>query len=149
DDELAALRRAQEQNAYGRLHLGAGPRLHSGRAHYGTTADFAAAWLALNYYGAASRLNDAHLLIARPPMDCATRATRFARRAQSYANPGTVDPRRSAQAARALDKFEPADTCFEGTPLPPAARHADGALMEDHVAAALIEPNRTTSEKQV
>lgn len=149
DDELAALRRAQEQNAYGRLHLGAAPRLQSGRAHYGTTADFAAAWLGLNYYGAASRLNDAHLLIARRAMDGGTLAPRLARLAQMYENPGTVDPRRIAQAARALDKFEPADTCFEGTPLPPTVRHADGALMEDHVAAALIEPNRTTSEKQV
>ncbi|WP_082123883.1 DUF222 domain-containing protein, partial [Arthrobacter sp. YC-RL1] len=78
-----------------------------------------------------------------------TLTPRLAGLARLYQEPGAVDPRRIAQAARALDKFEPADTCFEGLPLPATARHADGALMEEHVLAALAEPNRTTSEKQV
>ena len=149
DDELDALRQAGEQHAYRQLDLAAAPRLHAGRAHYTSTADFAAAWLGLNYYGAASRLHDAHLLIARRAMDGGTLTPRLAGLARLYQAPGAVDPRRIAQAARALDKFEPADTCFEGLPLPPTARHADGALMEEHVLAALAEPNRTTSEKQV
>lgn len=149
DDELDALRQAGEQHAYRQLDLAAAPRLHAGRAHYTSTADFAAAWLGLNYYGAASRLHDAHLLVARRAMDGGTLTPRLAGLARLYQAPGAVDPRRIAQAARALDKFEPADTCFEGLPLPPTARHADGALMEEHVLAALAEPNRTTSEKQV
>ncbi|MHA7227331.1 HNH endonuclease signature motif containing protein [Glutamicibacter soli] len=149
DDELDALRRAREQHAYRQLDLVTAPRMHAGRSHYTSTADFAAAWLGLNYYGAASRLHDAHLLIARRAMDGGTLTPRLAGLARLYQAPGAVDPRRIAQAARALDKFEPADTCFEGLPLPPTARHADGALMEEHVLAALAEPNRTTSEKQV
>ncbi|MFJ2617780.1 DUF222 domain-containing protein [Glutamicibacter sp. NPDC087344] len=149
DQELSALRAAHDANSYTRLNLAAAPKQHSGRAHYQNTEDFTASWLGLNYHGAAARLKEAHLLIARRGMDGSARTPRLARLAQLYTAPGNIDPSRIIQAARALDKLEPADTCFEGAPLPPTARHRDGAFMQDHVLAALSEPNRTTSEKLV
>lgn len=139
DDELAALR--EDTTDFSRS-----ARQHSGRAHYLNTADFLSNWLGLNPHEAKRRVNDAHLLIARRTIDGGTTTPRLAKLADLYANSSDLDPRLIARTARTLDSFEPADTCFDGQPLAPTERHADGTLLEDHAIALLSEPDRATRE---
>ncbi|MGH3654767.1 MAG: hypothetical protein ACRDT3_17670 [Glutamicibacter sp.] len=139
DDELAAV--AESRASYARP-----ARQHSGRAHYQNTGDFLASWLGLNAHEGQHRVDDAHLLIARRLMDGSTAAPRLSQLAKLYAEAPALDPRLVARTARALDKFEPADTSFQGRPLEPTARNEQGQLLEHQAAALLQEPDRATRE---
>lgn len=148
DVELTALRQWRAAPAE-QLDLARAPQLISGRAHYQNTVDFASSWLGLNYHEAATRLANAHLVIARRHVDGREIPARHSELAQLFMQAAEVEPKRVIAAARALEKFEPADTVHDGLPLPATAAAPDGALLESHVAAALREPNRTVSKKRV
>lgn len=139
DEDLAAVRT-------GTTDFSTPAHQHSGRAHYLNTADFAAKFLDLNAHEAMRRVNDAHLLIARRAIDGSTMPPRLTKLADLYTSSADLDPRMVARAARALDSFEPTDTCFEGLPLAPTALHSDGQLLEDHAVQLLTEPERNTRE---
>lgn len=142
DDELAAV-------ADSTVNLARPARQHSGRSHYQNTGDFLAGWLGINAHEGQHRVSDAHLLIARRLMDGSTAAPRFAQLAKLYAEAPALDPRMVARAARALDKFEPADTSFQGQPLQPTACNAQGQLLEEQAAELLQEPDRATRETKL
>lgn len=142
DGELVAI-------AESRIDFNREARQHTGRAHYQNPAELSEHWLGLNHFEAANRMSDAHLLVARRLMDGSTAAPRFAALAELFANSPVLDPRLVAKTARALDKFEPADTCFEGLPLEPSARNAQGMLLETRAAGLLQEPDRSTRESKL
>lgn len=142
DDELAAV--SASRTSYDRP-----ARQHSGRAHYQNTGDFLASWLGINAHEGQHRVNDAHLLIARRLMDGSTAAPRLSQLARLYAEAPDLDPRLIARTARALDKFEPADTSFQGRPLESSARNEQGQLLDHQAAALLQEPDRATRETQL
>ncbi|MGQ3384985.1 HNH endonuclease signature motif containing protein [Glutamicibacter sp. TV12E] len=142
DEDLAAARE-------GTTDFSRPANLHSQRAHYRGTADFMASWLGLNFHEADHRVCDAHLLIARRAIDGSTLAPRLAKLAQLYNGSPVLDPRTVARAARALDKFEPADTAFEGLPLDATATHADGRTLEEHIVELFQEPDLATAQSRV
>ncbi|MBF6671493.1 hypothetical protein [Glutamicibacter sp. FBE19] len=142
DDDLAAA-------CEGATDFSRPATVHSQRAHYRGTADFLASWLGLNFHEADHRVSDAHLLIARRAIDGSTIAPRLAKLAQLYTGSPVLDPRTVARAARALDKFEPADTAFEGLPLDATATHADGRTLEEHIVELFQEPDLATAQSRV
>ncbi|CBT75727.1 MAG TPA: HNH endonuclease [Glutamicibacter sp.] len=142
DEELVAV-------AESRSSFAVGARQHSGRAHYQNTGEFLATWLGLNSHEGQNRVRDAHLLIARRLMDGSTIAPRMNQLATLYTQAPALDPRLVARVARALDKFEPADTCFQGQPLEPTASNEQGQLLEHLAAELLQEPDRATRESKL
>lgn len=148
DADLSALRDWRATPA-SQLNLARAPKLITGRAHYQNTADFTASWLGLNYHEVATRLSDAHIVVARRHADGREIGVRHSQLANIFSQTYTVEPKRVIAAARALEKLEPSDTAHDGLPLPATAAAADGTLLETHVAAALQEPNRNVSEKRV
>lgn len=142
DEELVAV-------AESRSSFAVGARQHSGRAHYQNTGEFLATWLGLNSHEGQNRVRDAHLLIARRQMDGSTIAPRMNQLATLYTQAPALDPRLVARVARALDKFEPADTCFQGQPLEPTACNEQGQLLEHLAAELLQEPDRATRESKL
>ena len=142
DDDLAAV-------GSGTTDFSQPATLHAGRAHYRGSNGFLASWLGLDFHEADRRVQDAHLLIARRAMDGSTIAPRFSALAQLFTDSPVLDPRSVARAARALDKFEPADTAFEGQPLQPTATHADGRTLEEHVVELFQDRDLTTAQSLV
>lgn len=59
------------------------------------------------------------------------------------------DPREVLKTARALDKFEPQDTTFDGLPTAATAKAADGNLLEEHAAAHLKEDRIRIRQKRI
>ena len=59
------------------------------------------------------------------------------------------DPREVLKTARALDKFEPEDTTFDGLPTTATAKAADGILLEEHAAAHLKEDRIRIRQKRI
>ncbi|HAY42454.1 MAG TPA: hypothetical protein DCY59_02390 [Micrococcaceae bacterium] len=122
--------------------------LETGRTAYNNASSFSAAWLGIDFFEADRRLADAHLLIARRFMDGSAITPRFTQLATLHAEDQRLDPRRVAQAARSLDKFEPPDTSFEGAPLDPAASY-EGQSMQERAVKLLREPDRATGAKKL
>ncbi|PRB72616.1 HNH endonuclease signature motif containing protein [Arthrobacter sp. MYb213] len=120
----------------------------TGRTAYANASTFSAAWLGIDYFEADRRLHDAHLLIARRFMDGSAITPRFTQLAALHADQQGLDPRRVANAARSLDKFEPTDTSFEGAPLDPVATY-EGQSMQERAVKLLCEPDRTTGAKKL
>jgi len=152
----------------GRTDFSAEPRFAVGRTVYHNAADLLAQLLDLNYFEAERRVSDAHLVHARRDMTgaaCAPRFTQLAEFFASSADPLTTstaptpwappdlhhlpDPREVLKTARALNKFEPEDTTFEGLPTSATATAPDGKLLEEHAAALLAESPIRTRQKHV
>lgn len=124
------------------------PRRAGGRTCYKDTTAFLAAWLGINYFEAAGRIQDAHRLVARRTMAGTTAAPRFEQLAGLFRDPSR-DPRPVLNATRRLEKFEPEDRIDLGSPLPPAARAADGTTLEEHAARILSGHDPVTAEKRL
>lgn len=124
------------------------PRQAGGRTCYKDTTAFLAAWLGINYFEAAGRVQDAHRLAARRTMAGTTAAPRFELLAALFRDPSR-DPRPVLNAARRLEKFEPEDRIHLGSPLDPAARAADGTPLEEHAARILAGRDPVTAEKRL
>lgn len=153
----------------GRTDFSAEPRFAAGRTVYPDAANLLAAVLDLNYFEATRRVEDAHLVHARRDISGAACAPRFTALAEHFAatpdpfaasQPASApwappdlhhvrDPREVLKAARALDKFEPADTTFDGIPTSATATAADGTLLEDQAAALLAETPLRTRQKHL
>ncbi|UYQ78583.1 HNH endonuclease [Glutamicibacter sp. JL.03c] len=153
----------------GRTDFSAEPRLAAGRTVYPDAASLLAAVLDLNYFDAARRVEDAHLVHARRDSSgtaCAPRFTALAGHFAAAADPLDAarcasapwappdlhhvrDPREVLKTARALNKFEPADTTFDGIPTSATATAADGTLLEEQAAALLAETPLRTRQKQL
>ncbi len=159
-DEFDALRE-------GGTDFTAAPQFAPGRTCYRDSAEFLGRWLNINYFEAAGRVADAHLVYRRKDLTGAACPPRFTRLAQAFdpepptsggaaQSPGTMpdlthsaDPRAVLRYARALDKFEPEDTTFDGVPTSATATAADGRLMEEHTAQLLQETDPRTRDKLV
>lgn len=141
DEELTALREH-------RTDFSAPARQESGRTAYANASAFSAAWLGIDFFEADRRLGDAHLLVARCFMDGSTITPRFTQLATLHAEDHRLDPRRVAQAARSLDKFEPPDTSFEGAPLDPVATY-EGQSMQERAVKLLCEADRSAGAKKL
>lgn len=153
----------------GRTDFSAEPRFAAGRTVYPDAANLLAAVLDLNYFEATRRVEDAHLVHARRDISGAACAPRFTALAEHFAatpdpfaasQPASApwaapdlhhvrDPREVLKAARALNKFEPADTTFDGIPTSATATAADGTLLEDQAAALLAETPLRTRQKHL
>jgi len=153
----------------GRTDFSAEPRFAAGRTVYPDAANLLAAVLDLNHFEATRRVEDAHLVHARRDISGAACAPRFTALAEHFAatpdpfaasQPASApwaapdlhhvrDPREVLKAARALNKFEPADTTFDGIPTSATATAADGTLLEDQAAALLAETPLRTRQKHL
>lgn len=147
-----------------------------GRTLYLDAATVLSQMLDVNYFEADRRVKDAHLVHARKDIAGAACAPRFTLLAEHFAGtpaPGTPvadpsteallspagwslpglhstpDPREVLKIARALDKFEPEDTTFDGLPTTATAKAADGTLLEEHAAAHLREDQIRIRQKRI
>jgi len=155
------------------------PVFAPGRTLYQDAAETLASVLDLNYFEAARRISDAHLVHARADISgaaCAPRFTLLAEHFHHHAAPSDpdlsadsaassssgsaqgwslpdlhqlADPREVLKIARALDKFEPADTTFDGSPTSATATAPDGVLLEVHAAEHLNIQQVRTRQKQL
>ncbi|MGO2482285.1 hypothetical protein [Glutamicibacter ardleyensis] len=141
DDELTAVR--EHRTDFSRRAT-----QDTGRTAYANASTFSSAWLGIDFFEADRRFNDAHLLIARRFMDGSPITPRFAQLATLHAEEQGLDPRKVAHAARSLDKFEPPDTSFEGSPLDPVATY-DGQNMQERAVKLLSEADRATGAKKL
>lgn len=148
-DSYAALRVADEdpQGLAEDVFRGE-PQRVQGRACYKNTAELLAAWLGISYFEARRRIDDAHLLIGRRTPEGTTCAPRFPNLAALSAR-GTADRRMIAATARKLEKLEPEDTTFEGTPTELVARGADGRTLQAAAAQTLDELGPRAAQKQI
>ena len=153
----------------GRTDFSAEPRFAAGRTVYQDAANLLANLLDLNHFEASRRVDDAHLVHARRELTGAACAPRFTLLAEHFAtasDPLAVssnasspwsppdlhhlrDPREVLKTARALDKFEPEDTTFDGIPTSATATAPDGALLEEHASALLAEIPVRTRQKHL
>ncbi|MGQ3381852.1 hypothetical protein [Glutamicibacter sp. TV12E] len=153
----------------GRTDFSAEPRFAAGRTVYQDAANLLANLLDLNYFEASRRVDDAHRVHARREVSGAACAPRFTMLAEHFAtasNPLAAssnasspwsppdlhhlrDPREVLKIARALDKFEPEDTTFDGILTSATATAPDGALLEEHASALLAEIPVRTRQKHL
>lgn len=152
-----------------RTDFSAEPRFAAGRTVYQDAANLLANLLDLNYFEASRRVDDAHLVHARREVTGAACAPRFILLAEHFAaasdplaasstasspwSPPDLhhlrDPREVLKIARALDKFEPEDTTFDGILTSATATAPDGALLEEHASALLAEIPVRTRQKHL
>lgn len=98
-----------------------------------------------------------HFAAPAPGLPAAASATAGTITAESSAPAGWAlpelhnapDPREVLKTARALDKFEPQDTTFDGLPTAATAKAADGNLLEEHAAAHLKEDRIRIRQKRI
>ncbi len=156
----------------GLTDFSAEPVFAPGRTLYKDAAEALSSVLGLNYFEAARRVSDAHLVHARRDITGAGCAPRFTRLAEHFAPHPALDsapdstasgdrswqlpevasrpdPREVLKTARALEKFEPTDTTFEGIPTSATATASDGELLESHAATYLNEPQVRTRNKRL
>ncbi|MGP4989236.1 hypothetical protein ACTXIX_02100 [Glutamicibacter ardleyensis] len=124
------------------------PQLAVGRTCYKSARDLLAAWLGLNYFEAQRRIDDAHLLIGRRTAQGESCEPRMPQLARLYADCG-ADRRSITVTARRLEKLEPKDTTFDGTPAQLTARDTDGQLLETHAARALAQLGPNAASKEI
>lgn len=157
-DEFDALRD-------GTTDFTAQPQYAPGRTCYLDAPNFLASWLNLNYFEAAARVENAHLVYRRkdmtgapcPPLftglagvfDAASSAASVQCHTAAPDLRRAADPRAVVHAARRLAKFEPHDTTFEGTPTSATAVDADGVLLDQKAAVLLEELDPRTRDKQI
>ncbi len=120
----------------------------SGKPCYRSAEDLIASWLNLNYFTAAGRIADAHLLVGRRTAQGTRAPARMPHLAELYAS-GAADPDQLAVTARKLAKLEPKDQIFEGTPIELQARNDDGELLEERFARFLDTLGPRSARKQV
>lgn len=143
------------------------PVFAPGRTVYQDSAQALASLLDLNYFEVSRRVEDAHLIHARRDMTGAPCAPRFTELAQQFTTPTDhrlpadeqswnlsnlqlrPDPREVLKTARALNRFEPADTTFEGVPTFATAVASDGQLLETHAVAHLSQSHARTRQKRL
>lgn len=124
------------------------PEHTSGRTNHRTTAALLSGWLGIDEHEAAARVEDTHRVIGRRTIAGTPAGPRFAGLSALFLDPAR-DPRTARNAARRIEKFEPADQIAEGTPLPPAATGPDGVLLEDHVVRLLSTLDGPTAGKRL
>lgn len=124
------------------------PEHTTGRTAHKDTAALLARWLGINDFEAQTRLHDTHRLINRRTIAGTTTTPRYTHLSRLFHDP-TQDPRPARDAARRLEKFEPADTINQGTPLPPTATGPDGIPLEEHAAHLLQDHDRATAAKRL
>ncbi|MGH3653788.1 hypothetical protein [Glutamicibacter sp.] len=152
----------------GTTDFSAPPRFAPGRTLYLDAATVLSQMLDVNYFEADRRVKDAHLVHARKDIAGAACAPRFTLLAEHFAGPApstaasicpagwalpglhsAPDPREVLKTARALDKFEPEDSTFDGLPTTATAKAADGTLLEEHAAAHLKEDQIRIRQKRI
>ncbi|WP_417363746.1 hypothetical protein [Glutamicibacter arilaitensis] len=124
------------------------PPVVQGRSCYKNAEELLAAWLGIAYFEAQRRIADAHLLIGRRTPDGSICAPRFTELAELY-NQGTASRRAIASAARRLEKLEPQDTTFEGTPTELVAHGDDGRTLDAFAAQSLKDLGPRAAQKKI
>ncbi|MCW4464508.1 hypothetical protein OK351_03145 [Glutamicibacter sp. MNS18] len=140
-DEYDAIRSGTTDTAEPPEHV-------SGRAHYVDTSSLVESWLGINHWEADTRVQDTHRMVARRTMSGTDAAPRYERLAALFNDPDR-DPRPARDAARRIDKFEPADQIDQGIALAPTACTPDGVLLEEHAARILSDHQLTTASTRL
>lgn len=120
----------------------------TGKPCFRSTADLLASWLKINYFAAAARISDAHLVIGRCTAQGTAAPPRMPKMAALF-TAGSVDNRQLVETARKLAALEPKDQIFEGTDIKLTARGDDGELLEHSFAQLLETQGPNAAKKQI
>lgn len=120
----------------------------AGKPCFRSTADLLASWMKINYFAAAARISDAHLVVGRCTAQGTAAPPRMPHMAALFAA-NSVDDRQLLDTARKLAALEPKDQIFQGTDTQLTARDDDGELLEQCFARLLENQGPNAAKKQI